>query len=204
MNQSNHTLINAIDVTLPQTQCELCTYPSCRSYAEAIVIKGERIDRCEPGGVETLVVIANITKQDSTPFISDMEKKTKSMTLAVIREEECIGCTKCIQACPVDAIVGSGKQMHTVITDACNGCELCLPPCPVDCIDRLPHPKYNSALEINQQSYQRFKKRNRRLSTKKQRKRTPKKGSVDERKVAIREAIARKKRHPREPDVIPA
>ena len=143
---------NLINNILPQTQCELCSYKGCRPYAEAIIEKGERIDRCEPGGVETLKAIAKIVGQSPEPYLAGVETREKHMTLPVIREHECIGCTKCIQACPVDAIIGSGKQMHTIITDACNGCELCIPPCPVDCIDTVPHPKHKSALEMREQS----------------------------------------------------
>ncbi len=203
MNRSDHTIINAIDAILPQTQCELCTYKGCRPYAEAIVKNRERIDRCEPGGVDTLRNIAKLTDQDPEPFIPDMQKKTKPMTLAVIREDECIGCTKCIQACPVDAIIGASKQMHTVFTDSCNGCELCIPPCPVDCIDIMAHPKFNSALEISEPSRKRFEKRQRRLVLiKKERdqkhqlaKRTPKKGSLTARKAAIQAALVRVKKN---------
>jgi len=184
--------IDSINAILPQTQCELCSYQGCLPYAEAIVNKGERIDRCEPGGIKTLREIAAITKQDATALESGMQKKTKTITHAVIREHECIGCTKCIQACPVDAIIGSGKKMHTVLTDICNGCELCVPPCPVDCIDLLPHPKYNDAHEIREQSRERFEKHKRRLATKRWDMEVPKKGSSNDRKAAIQAAIARK------------
>jgi len=193
MKTSDNIRIDAIDAILPQTQCELCTYKGCRPYSEAIVEKGERIDRCEPGGVETLRAIASIVDQDPEPFIPEMQKKTKAITLAVVREDECIGCTKCIQACPVDAIIGAAKKMHTVLTDICNGCELCIPPCPVDCIDTIPHPKYNSALEISAASQERFKKRNHRLVVKNPEKQIPKKGSSAERKAAIQDSMKRAK-----------
>lgn len=106
-------------------------------YAEAMVYEEAPINLCPPGGIATLKALGNLLKQDPTPFIDEMHKKAKPKTLAVIREDECIGCTKCIQACPVDAILGSAKQMHTVITSECTGCELCIAPCPVDCIDLL-------------------------------------------------------------------
>lgn len=128
-------LIEAIDEVLPQTQCGLCGYGGCHPYAEAIVTQHELINKCPPGGVSTLQKLAALTQQDSSPYLNEMHLKAKPPSLAIIREAECIGCTKCIQACPVDAIIGSAKQMHTVIADECTGCELCLEPCPVDCID---------------------------------------------------------------------
>ena len=139
-----------IEDTLAQTQCQLCDYPDCHAYADAIVNDNAAINLCLPGGEQTVNALATLTKQEPLPI------ETKAMTLAVIREHECIGCTKCIQACPVDAIIGSGKQMHTVITDVCNGCELCIPPCPVDCIDTVAHPRYQSAHDIAEQSQQRY------------------------------------------------
>lgn len=135
-----------IDAILPQTQCGLCGYNGCMPYAEALSKEEATIDLCPPGGVPGLKSIAALLEQDPTPYIKDMEKKAKPFMVAVVRETECIGCTKCIQACPVDAILGGAKQMHTVITDECTGCELCIAPCPVDCIDMLviPHQKKNN------------------------------------------------------------
>lgn len=126
-----------IDALLPQTQCGLCGYGACMPYAEAIVFEGAPINLCPPGGIKTLRALGELTTQDPAPFLEEMAQKTKPKMLAVIRENECIGCTKCIQACPVDAIVGSSKQMHTVIAAECTGCELCVAPCPVDCIEML-------------------------------------------------------------------
>ncbi len=133
-------LINKIDKLLPQTQCGLCDHTACRPYATAIVEENERIDACPPGGVETLIKLADFLKKDPAPFIDDMREKEKTPSIAVIREDECIGCTKCIQACPTDAIIGAAKKMHIVLTDACTGCELCIEPCPVDCIDMKDTP----------------------------------------------------------------
>ena len=127
-----------IDEILPQTQCGLCGYGGCMPYAEAIVFDQAQLNLCPPGGINTLQALGQLLNQDITPWLPEMEKKTKPKTLAVIRETACIGCTKCIQACPVDAIVGSAKHMHTVITDACTGCDLCAPVCPVDCIPLDP------------------------------------------------------------------
>lgn len=127
-----------IDAILPQTQCGLCGYGGCMPYAEALVRENAAIDLCPPGGIRGLQAIANLVNEDPEPFMAEMAKKAKPKLLAVIREAECIGCTKCIQACPVDAILGSGKLMHTVIAAECTGCELCVTPCPVDCIDMIP------------------------------------------------------------------
>lgn len=130
-----------IDQLLPQTQCGLCSYKGCLPYAEALAKEEAEINLCPPGGVKGLKSLANLLNKDPTPFIDEMNQKAKPPMVAVIREAECIGCTKCIQACPVDAILGMGKQMHSVITDECTGCELCVAPCPVDCIDMIPVPE---------------------------------------------------------------
>lgn len=195
-------LIDKIDAVLPQTQCQLCDYPGCRPYAEAIS-KGERIDKCLPGGVHVLEQLGQLTATDITPYVANMQRQQKPAMLAIIREEECIGCTKCIQACPVDAIVGASKLMHTVISDACNGCELCVPPCPVDCIDMITLPPRDTTSndKLAQQSRQRYQHHQQRLQQQQRRKRqsyeSNKLGqrldSLDARKAAIEEAIARAK-----------
>lgn len=134
---NNQKDISSINDVLPQTQCGLCTYKGCKPYATAIVEKNERIDLCLPGGVAVLQKIGELRDVETAPLENEMTKKTKPPMMAVIREDECIGCTICIQACPVDAIIGASKLMHTVLTDICNGCELCVAPCPVDCIDMI-------------------------------------------------------------------
>lgn len=126
-------LITLIDDLLPQTQCGECGHMGCRPYATAIA-QGEAINRCPPGGDATINALANLLDKPVIP----LDGITKPDRIAFIREAECIGCTKCIQACPVDAIVGAAKLMHTVIADECTGCDLCVEPCPVDCIDMLP------------------------------------------------------------------
>lgn len=158
-----------IDAILPQTQCGLCDYSGCRPYAEAIVQHNERIDRCPPGGVKTLKKLAEITHQDPTPFIPEMEKKEKPPQRASIREAECIGCTKCIKVCPTDAIIGASKQMHTVIEADCTGCELCVPACPVDCIDLITLKKRSDAETLDCATRWRtlYQKHNQRLARKK-------------------------------------
>jgi len=129
-------LVDQIDSLLPQTQCGQCGYPGCRPYAEAIA-EGDVINKCPPGGQSTVDSLADLL--DVEPMTLDAEEGAEPVkSVAYIREDECIGCTKCIQACPVDAILGAAKQMHTVITSECTGCDLCVEPCPVDCIDMLP------------------------------------------------------------------
>jgi electron transport complex protein RnfB len=124
-------LAEKIDALLPQTQCGLCGHGGCMPYATAIAEKNEAINLCPPGGERVLAKLAALLKQEPIP----LKAPAKPAQVAVIQEEACIGCLKCITACPVDAIVGAAKLMHTVITDACTGCELCIPPCPMDCIE---------------------------------------------------------------------
>ena len=132
-----YSIADNIDALLPQTQCGQCGYPGCRPYAEAIAAEEAEINLCPPGGETTMIALADLLGRDPVPL--DAESSTeKPKELAVIREAECIGCTLCIQACPVDCIIGAAKQMHTVIADQCTGCALCLPPCPVECIDMVP------------------------------------------------------------------
>ena len=126
-------LARKIDALLPQTQCTKCGYDGCRPYAEAIANGEAGIDQCPPGGdagVERLAALLGRAPSGLNPEFGEY----RAPQVAVIDEETCIGCTKCIQACPVDAIVGASKVMHTVIASWCTGCELCIPPCPVDCI----------------------------------------------------------------------
>ena len=125
----------AIDALLPQTQCGLCGYPGCMPYAKALAAKEAAINLCPPGGVSTLDKLATLLQEDAAPYREEMRAKAKPKQIVRIREAECIGCTKCIQACPVDAILGSAKNMHSIIERECTGCELCIAPCPVDCID---------------------------------------------------------------------
>lgn len=123
-------LVEKIDAILPQTQCGQCGYPGCKPYAEAIA-KGEAdINLCPPGGMEGVQRLADLLGREVKP----LETEEKPKQIAIIDENTCIGCTLCIQACPVDAIVGAAKQLHTIIAKQCTGCELCLPPCPVECI----------------------------------------------------------------------
>ncbi len=132
----NIALVELINDLLPQTQCGQCGHQGCRPYAEGIAA-GEPLNRCPPGGAATIRDLAALLGREVLPL--DPEHGVESeRRIAFIREAECIGCTKCIQACPVDAILGAPKLMHTVIVSECTGCDLCVEPCPVDCIDMLP------------------------------------------------------------------
>lgn len=140
--------VKEIDALLPQTQCGECDYSGCLPYAEALTQGTATINKCPPGGVATLKALATLLNIDATPYLDEVLTKTRAPSIALIREEECIGCTKCIKACPVDAIIGSGKLMHAIITHECTGCGLCVAPCPVDCIEMvtLPEPNYDKDL----------------------------------------------------------
>lgn len=130
-------VVEQIDALLPQTQCGQCGHPGCRPYAEAIN-QGEAINKCPPGGQATINALANLLNVEAPGLDEEHGTESELPTVAYIREDECIGCTKCIQACPVDAILGASQQMHTVIADECTGCDLCVEPCPVDCIEMRP------------------------------------------------------------------
>jgi electron transport complex protein RnfB len=131
-------LVDQIDAILPQTQCGQCGFPGCKPYATAIA-KGETdINCCPPGGDEGVRKLADLLGREFKPLSAEHGIE-KPKQVALIDENTCIGCTLCLQACPVDAIIGAAKQMHTVVVPLCTGCELCLPPCPVDCITMEPH-----------------------------------------------------------------
>ncbi len=138
--------VKSIDALLPQTQCGECGYSGCLPYAEALAQGKAPIDRCPPGGTATIKALAELLAIDPAPYLPTAQ--VKPPTLARIIEAECIGCTKCIQACPVDAIVGSAKRMHAIINTECTGCGLCVEPCPVDCIElvSIPVPQYDKSL----------------------------------------------------------
>jgi electron transport complex protein RnfB len=141
-DDTERSMADRIDAILPQTQCEQCGYHGCRPYAEAIAQGQAAINLCPPGGNAGIQKLAALLNKP--PLALDPTHGVeKPRTLAVIVEADCIGCTKCIQACPVDAIVGAAKLMHSVIVDDCTGCELCVPACPVDCIELVPMPAAN-------------------------------------------------------------
>lgn len=141
-----HLLVQRIDALLPQTQCGQCGHPGCLPYAEAVAAGADH-NGCPPGGQATADALAKLLQRPALPLDTRRGPHYPMQRLAVIREDECIGCTKCIQACPVDAIVGAARLMHTVIADECTGCELCLPPCPVDCIDMVSVPGTDTAVQ---------------------------------------------------------
>ena len=126
-----------IDALLPQTQCTRCGYPGCRPYAEALAAGAAEINRCPPGGADTIAALARLLKQPVRPLDPACGAAGPAL-VAQIDEAACIGCAKCLPPCPVDAIVGAQKQMHTVLLALCTGCELCVAPCPVDCISMVP------------------------------------------------------------------
>ncbi len=130
-------LADQINAILPQTQCGQCGHPGCRPYAEAIANEGEAINKCPPGGQAGVQALADLLDVEAPELDAEHGEESEKQ-VAFIREAECIGCTKCIQACPVDAILGAAKHMHTVIASECTGCDLCVEPCPVDCIEMHP------------------------------------------------------------------
>jgi len=130
-------IVDQIDKILPQTQCGQCGYPGCRPYAQAIASGEANINRCPPGGQATINHLADLLDVEPLSLDAESGVEEEDTKVAYIIEELCIGCTKCIQACPVDAILGAAKQMHTVITTECTGCDLCVDPCPVDCIEMI-------------------------------------------------------------------
>lgn len=176
------SLIQRIDALLPQTQCGKCGHPGCKPYAQGIA-QGEAINKCPPGGTEAIAALASLL---SIPVLAlDTDRGEAPAQIAYIREAECIGCTKCIQACPVDAILGAAKLMHTVITDECTGCDLCVAPCPVDCIEMRPLPdsvipivgaptitpaQFDARKHKRDHLKRRFERRNERLSREEQHK----------------------------------
>jgi Na+-translocating ferredoxin:NAD+ oxidoreductase subunit B len=171
----------AIESLLPQTQCEECGYPGCRPYAQAISQGKTDIAQCAPGGLETLIELATLLGRSPAPYIETVKNRYREPATAVIDESVCIGCTKCIQACPVDAIVGTGKLMHSILKTECTGCGLCIEPCPVDCIqlEILPKATYDK-----KRAADRFEARTLRLN-KKEEKKFPQKPD----KLAIQETL---------------
>ena len=160
---------------LPQTQCERCDYPGCKPYAQAM-LEGEAINKCVPGGENTMKALAHVLGRAE---LAPQSPAPKVRQIAKIREDLCIGCTKCIQACPVDAIVGAPQQMHTVLSEHCTGCELCVPPCPVhDCIEIVGGPEpipswidsaYPATLLKAQEARGRFESKDNRMRVKEER-----------------------------------
>lgn len=133
-------VVEQINQVLPQTQCGQCGYPGCKPYAEAIANGEAPINQCPPGGQEGIRKLAALLDVEELELNPENGVADEVDTIVEIVEADCIGCTKCIQVCPVDAIVGAAKHMHTIIGDECTGCDLCIPACPVDCIIQIPAP----------------------------------------------------------------
>jgi electron transport complex protein RnfB len=131
------SLADQIDALLPQTQCTKCGFEGCRPYADAIAAGEAEINQCPPGGAAGIEALAQLLHRAALP-LNPANGAERPLTVAVIDESRCIGCTLCIPACPVDAIIGASKRMHSVIASHCTGCDLCLPPCPMDCISMVP------------------------------------------------------------------
>ena len=157
-------LVERLDAVLPQTQCTKCGFAGCRPYAQAIATGRAEINQCPPGGVAGIARLSRIAARPALP-LNPANGVEAPLTVAVIDEALCIGCTLCIQACPVDAIVGSAKRMHTVLGALCTGCDLCVPPCPMDCIAMIPvEPMRAWSEDDARAARERFHARTRRLA----------------------------------------
>ena len=199
------TLTDQIDALLPQTQCTRCGYPDCRAYADAIA-KGETgIDRCPPGGDETIAALAALLGRPAKSLDPAVGTFAAGI-VAFIDESLCIGCTKCIAACPVDAIVGGPRLMHTVVEALCTGCELCLPPCPVDCIHlgpgqdvtegyegwQFPRSGHDRAAALRERYHRHRGRQNQRHEERQERRDRPAQDALQaQRKAEIAAAVAR-------------
>ncbi len=210
----DNTLVNRVDACLPQTQCTQCGYPRCLDYAQAVVDGEANINRCPPGGDVTISALASITGKERKPLDPEL-RAYPGRLVAQIREAECIGCVLCIKACPVDAIVGAAKLMHTVIASECTGCELCIEPCPMDCIDLISARSDNpgtwsqfSDAEVAQfrvRTIQHFKRQNRKQysgALNKSSNRQTMSGRIDRRQI-IKNAVARTRARRRSHDINP-
>jgi electron transport complex protein RnfB len=187
-------LAGRIDALLPQTQCGKCGYDACLPYARAIAANRADINRCPPGGAATIRALAALLGRDPKPLDPRCGRE-QPPRVAVIDEESCIGCVKCIRACPVDAIIGAPKRMHTVIPQECTGCELCLPPCPVDCIamvETAPPAGDEARRAVAARARARYLARRRRLERQRQPAAPPSAASdLEARRAFIREAVER-------------
>jgi Na+-translocating ferredoxin:NAD+ oxidoreductase subunit B len=196
------TLADRIDALLPQTQCEQCGYHGCRPYAEAVANSEAQINQCPPGGHEGILKLAALLGRAPIP-LNPENGVEKPRTLARIIEADCIGCTKCIQVCPVDAIVGANKLMHTVITEDCTGCERCVPACPVDCIvlDPMPPAQADSPrhADLARQHFQRREARLAAQQTQREAELASRKAHMPGANQSVLDALARAKAKKQEP-----
>lgn len=186
-------LVERLDALLPQTQCTRCGYEACRPYAEAIARGDADINRCPPGGPATIVALASIAGRAPKPLDSACGRHAR-LAVAIIDESRCIGCTLCIDACPVDAILGAPKRMHAVVPSLCSGCELCLAPCPVDCI-RMVDAKRQWTTDDASAARARFVARGQRLARSERIERrgvvAPPAGAAKQRQRAVANALDR-------------
>jgi Na+-translocating ferredoxin:NAD+ oxidoreductase subunit B len=152
MSETARNIAARIDALLPQTQCTRCGYAGCAPYAAAIADGEAQINQCPPGGAATIDALAHLLNRPALPLnpVNGVESPPR---IAWIDEARCIGCARCLAPCPVDAIVGAQKYLHTVLADRCTGCELCLPPCPVDCIEMRAAPTTVNEPALNRQRY---------------------------------------------------
>ena len=155
------SLTDQIDALLPQTQCARCGYQGCRPYADAVANGTANINQCPPGGAATIAALATLLARQPLPLDPAFGVEADAR-VAMIDEARCIGCARCLPPCPVDAIVGAKRQMHTVLDSHCTGCELCIAPCPVDCIVMIPRPRQHAA-PLPALNRQRYAQRNHRL-----------------------------------------
>lgn len=192
---STKVLTEKINALLPQTQCEECGFKGCKPYANAMARGEAQIDLCAPGGISTLGALATLLKVDPAPFHQTVTNNYRPASVAVIDEDLCIGCVKCINVCPVDAIAGAAKMMHTVIKDECTGCELCIPACPMDCISLQAIPERDDAAKQQKATdwRQRFNAREQRLAKQAATQFKQDTSSRTDKKAAIAAALARKK-----------
>jgi Na+-translocating ferredoxin:NAD+ oxidoreductase subunit B len=168
MSDPTAMLADRIDALLPQTQCTKCGYDGCRPYAEAIAAARADINQCPPGGAQGIARLSQLTGRPVVP-LNPVNGIERDLRVAVIDERLCIGCTLCIEACPVDAIVGAARHMHSVIPDWCNGCDLCIAPCPMDCIAMVPvQPERAWSDDDARWSRTRYEARRRRLAVERQ------------------------------------
>ncbi len=194
---ARENLTEQIETLLPQTQCGQCGYPGCRPYAEALAAGSADINRCAPGGAELIADLAQLLGRAPKPLDASCGV-TKAPAVALIDEAWCIGCTLCIQACPVDAIAGAANVMHTVIAAECTGCELCIAPCPVDCIQMVAvaRPVARAARSLRaMHAKRRYLARQLRIAHSRQRTKPPPRGTAatqdDRKQAAVARALAR-------------